>query len=134
MKIKIFKVCVMLVILTSISCNQDSNTELPTYSDISISPVKDTYQVGDIITCKINLLTEGGEDLIETKYWWYTSWWFTDPNFTADFQAFDENENTSSEIVLTHAGKQKLYFFGQLKYPEWNWIKIEIPVEITVEE
>ena len=41
---------------------------------------------------------------------------------------------TSSPIVLTEPGEVKLYFFGKLQYPNWEFYKVEIPITITVQD
>lgn len=135
MKIKLLGICLVFLILAATSCNDDeSNVVIPTYSDITITPEQAVYHVGDVIKCSITQKSDGSSDLLETSYWWYASWWYGSPNQTADFQNFTNGTCASSEIVLTKSGEVKLYFFGQLKYPEWNWIKVEIPRIITVEE
>lgn len=134
MKVKFLMSFIVFSIFAFCSCSDDDDVVLPSYSNITITPSKDVYEVGDVITCSITQKTPGGKDLLETSYWWYTSWWFSDPNFTADFQEFEDEICSSSEIVLTEAGDVTLYFFGQLKYPKWNWKKVEIPLKIKVKE
>ena len=75
----------------------------------------------------------------DNQYWFYASWWFENPEMTADFQTFAQNEAgkyvaTSSPIVLTEPGEVKLYFFGKLQYPNWEFHKVEIPVIINVQD
>lgn len=131
----------VFTILTLASCEPKSTVVLPTFSNITVTPQKDVYQVGDTITCTIERLTTGSDDLFEdvNQYWFYASWWFTNPDLTADFQVFEENEGgqsvaTSSPIVLSEPGDVKLYFFGKLQYPNWEFYKIEIPVTIHVQD
>ena len=65
----------------------------------------------------------------------YASWWFPDPEMKADFQDFDESGvNTSAEITLTEAGEMKIYFFGKLDFPNFDWRKVEIARTVTVAE
>ena len=118
-----------------------STVVLPTFSNITISPQQDAYRVGDTITCSIERLTTGSEELFEddNQYWFYASWWFENPEMTADFQTFAQNEAgkyvaTSSPLVLTEPGEVKLYFFGKLQYPNWEFHKVEIPVIINVQD
>lgn len=134
MKIKILMTCIVLSTFMFTSCKDDDNVVLPKYGDITITPYKDVYEVGDTIICSIAQKAPGGDNLLETSYWWYTSWWFTDPDMTADFQEFENDICSSSKIALTKSGDVTIYFFGQLKYPKWNWIKIEIPLKIKVKE
>ena len=131
----------VFTILTLASCEPESNVVIPTFSDITISPQLDTYAIGDTITCSIERLTAGSEELFEdaNQYWFYASWWFKNPEMTADFQTFAQNEAgkyvaTSSPIVLTEPGEVKLYFFGKLQYPNWEFYKVEIPITITVQD
>ena len=131
----------VFTILTLASCEPESNVVIPTFSDITISPQLDTYAIGDTITCSIERLTTGSEELFEddNQYWFYASWWFGNHELTADFQTFAQNEAgkyvaTSSPIVLTEPGEVKLYFFGKLQYPNWEFHKVEIPVIINVQD
>lgn len=141
---KRFVKCLSLMvftILTLASCEPESNVVIPTFSDITITPQQSVYTVGDTITCSITRLTEGSKGLLEdaNQYWFYASWWFKDPTLTADFQVFEKTEEgksvaTSSPIVLTEPGEVKLYFFGKLEYPNWEFYKVEIPVVINVQD
>lgn len=116
------------------SCSNDDDNTVPSYSTITITPEKDVYHVGDVITCKITEVNPASEALKKSSYWWYASWWFSNPNMTADFQSFDENKTcTSSEITLTKVGEMKLYFFGRLEYPQFDFRKVEIAKTITVQ-
>lgn len=131
----------VITALTLASCEPKSTVVLPTFSNITISPQQDAYRVGDTITCSIERLTTGSEELFEddNQYWFYASWWFANPEMTADFQTFAQNEAgkyvaTSSPIVLTEPGEVKLYFFGKLQYPNWEFHKVEIPVIINVQD
>lgn len=137
------KSILLMVIMASTlaSCEPKSAVVIPTFSNITISPQLDTYAVGDTITCSIERLTTGSEELFEddNQYWFYASWWFGNHELTADFQTFAQNEAgkyvaTSSPIVLTEPGEVKLYFFGKLQYPNWEFYKVEIPVIINVQD
>lgn len=141
---KQFVKTILLMVITALtlaSCEPKSTVVLPTFSNITISPQQDAYRVGDTITCSIERLTTGSEELFEddNQYWFYASWWFENPEMTADFQTFAQNEAgkyvaTSSPIVLTEPGEVKLYFFGKLQYPNWEFHKVEIPVIINVQD
>ncbi len=142
--------CLGIVVLTLLlllpSCKKKDSVTLPTYSEISISPQKDVYQVGDIVRCSIKMQTTGSDNLQKATYWFYANWWFTDPELTADFQEFvtdpetGEMIATSSEIELTEAAVKKtkenehadLCFYGRLEYPNWDFRKVEIRVPIRV--
>lgn len=142
--------CLGIVVLTLLlllpSCKKKDPVTLPTYSEISISPQKDVYQVGDIVRCSIKMQTTGSDNLQKATYWFYANWWFTDPELTADFQEFvtdpetGEMIATSSEIELTEAAVKKtkenehadLCFYGRLEYPNWDFRKVEIRVPIRV--
>ena len=142
--------CLGIVVLTLLlllpSCKKKDPVTLPTYSEISISPQKDVYQVGDIVRCSIKMQTTGSDNLQKATYWFYANWWFTDPELTADFHEFvtdpetGEMIATSSEIELTEAAVKKtkenehadLCFYGRLEYPNWDFRKVEIRVPIRV--
>lgn len=134
LKFNLINFLLLLCTLLLISCQNENEAVLPKYSDITLTPAQAVYHVGDTIECSIKQLAEGGDNLLDTNYWWYASWWFANPDLKADFKEFNNNVCKSSKIVLTATGEVKLYFFGQLKYPEWNWIKVEIPIIITVKE
>lgn len=118
------------------SCSDDDgDIAEPSFSQITITPQKDVYSVGDVITCTITLTSPGSDNLRDASYWWYASWWFADSELTADFQDFDDNGLcTSSTIELTTPGEVTLYFFGRLEYPNWDWRKVEIGRTIKVAE
>ena len=120
--------------LTACGDDDDKGAE-PSFGQIVISPEKDVYHVGDVVTCSITRTSPGTGDLRDASYWWYTSWWFVDSDMKADFQDFDaSNVSTSEPITLTVPGQVKLYFFGRLEYPIWDWRKVEIARTITVVE
>ena len=125
---------------------KDSSITLPSYSDIEVIPTQETYQVGDIITCRIEMTETGSASLDTAIYWFYADWWFVDPELKADFQEFTLDEETgkkyaiSSPITLTEAAAQKttdkgytdLLFYGRLEYPSWDFRKVEIHKPIHV--
>ena len=130
-------VILVLIAGVSLACNKPTTAvTVPTFSDITVTPAQDTYHVGDTVTCSIRRLTLGSDNLQSDQYWFYASWWFSDPELTADFQEFADVEGveqaTSSPIVLTEAGEVRLYFFGKLEYPCWEFRKVEIPVTLNV--
>jgi len=118
-----------------ISCDDDDKGMEPSFSQIEISPVKDVYHVGDVVTCTIHRTSDGIGDLRGASYWWYASWWFADSDMKADFQDFDNSDvSTSAPITLTTPGQVTLYFFGRLEYPHYDFRKIETSRTITVVE
>lgn len=128
-------VIILMAVYVAACGDDDDKISEPKFSNIVITPEKEIYHVGDIVTCSINRTSPGNGDLRGTSYWWYTSWWFADSEMKADFQEFaDDNVNTSSPITLTTPGQVTLYFFGRLEYPHWDWRKIEIGRTITVVE
>ena len=130
-----FLLPLVLAIMPILASCSDDEAELPSFTSISISPEKDVYKVGDVITCTITETKAAPEGLKASSYWWYASWWFDDSTMTADFQDFDDNKTcTSSEITLTEAGEVTLYFFGRLEYPKYDYRKVEIGRKIKVEE
>ena len=98
-------ICTMMLLS---SCEEQSDVTLPTYSSITVTPQQDVYHVGDKVTCSITRLTDGSNNLRNSTYWFYASWWFSNPDLTADFQEFQETEGgfvaTSSEIELLQPG------------------------------
>ncbi len=115
------------------SCSDEDDRGIPVYGEIEVTPAKDVYEVGDVVTCTIRMTHPGGPTLKASTYWWYTSWWFKTTEQEVDFQEFNEdNVCVSSPITLTEPGDVKLYFFGRLEYPNWDWEKIEIAKTIKV--
>lgn len=126
---------VLFSLLVCTSCSDDDENYEPAFTSISITPEKDVYHVGDVITCTITETKEASTTLKNATYWWYASWWFSDPNLTADFQSFDDQKTcTSSPITLTKPGEVNLYFFGRLEYPQFDFRKVEITKKIIVQE
>ncbi|MBR1878610.1 MAG: hypothetical protein IJ814_06375 [Paludibacteraceae bacterium] len=119
------------------ACTHESGVTLPTFSDIRISPAQEVYHKGDSVVCTIDMLTPGDASLKQATYWFYTSWWGSDANLTADFQTPDTIEGvvrfTSSKIELAKEGDVRIYFWGRLEYPNWNFQPVQIPVSLKVE-
>lgn len=123
----------ILILLPLESCKEDDDRGIPGFSDITVSPAKDVYEIGDVITCTIHMTKPAGPTLKKATYWWFTSWWFKDADQPVDFQEFSEDGTcVSKEITLTETGDLKLYFFGRLEYPKYDWEKIEIAKTIKV--
>lgn len=128
-----------LIAAAALACNKPTTAvTVPTFSDITVTPAQDVYHVGDTVICSIRRLTLGSDNLQKDQYWFYASWWYTDPELTADFQEFIDvdgvEQAVSSPIVLTESGEVRLYFWGQLEYPCWEFRQIKIPVTINVVE
>ncbi len=114
---------------------KDDQEEFPSFGQITITPDKEIYHVGDVVICRISRISPGTGDLRKASYWWYTSWWFTESDMKADFQDFDDSQVcVSQEITLTKPGEVTLYFFGRLEYPHYDFRKIEIGRKINVVE
>ncbi len=119
------------------ACTDKTGVTLPTFSKITVTPEKSTYAVGDQVECSVTMLTPGDASLKQATYWFYTSWWGSDPNMTADFCQPDTVDGvisfTSSPITLTEKGEVRIYFWGRLEYPNWDFQPIQIPVTLKVE-
>lgn len=123
----------LMAILPLGSCDEEDDRGIPGFSEIVVSPAKDVYEVGEQVTCTIRMTSPGRPTLKNATYWWYTSWWFKSTEYPVDFQEFNENnECVSNTITLTEPGDVKLYFFGRLEYPNYDWEKIEISKTIKV--
>lgn len=127
----------LLSVLALTACTDKTSVTLPTFSAIRVSPEQAVYHVGDSVVCTIDMLTPGDASLKAATYWFYTSWWGSDPNLTADFQTPETVDGvsrfTSSKIELARAGEVRIYFWGRLEYPNWDFQPIQIPVSVKVE-
>lgn len=127
----------LLSVLALTACTDKTSVTLPTFSAIRVSPEQAVYHVGDSVVCTIDMLTPGDASLKAATYWFYTSWWGSDPNLTADFQTPEIVDGvsrfTSSKIELARAGEVRIYFWGRLEYPNWDFQPIQIPVSVKVE-
>lgn len=136
MKRQLFILLLLSVVLVGCS-DKKTAVNLPTFSDMSVSPAKTVYAVNDTVQCSITMLTPGDVSLKKATYWFYASWWGSDPNMTADFCTPDTIDGVvsfhSSKIVLSQPGDVTLYFWGRLEYPNWNFQPITIPVMLHVE-
>ncbi len=128
---------VMLLVLALAACTKEQKRTLPTFSAITLTPAKEVYAVGDSVQASITMMTPGDPSLKKATYWFYTSWWGSDPDMTADFCTPDTLENgltfTSDKIALTQRGEVRIYFWGRLEYPNWDYQPIQIPVTLNVE-
>ena len=93
-----------------IGCAGKTSVTLPTFSSIAVTPEKSTYAVGDQVECSVTMLTPGDASLKQATYWF-----------------------TSSPITLTEKGEVRIYFWGRLEYPNWDFQPIQIPVTLKVE-
>lgn len=131
----IYLLAIVLGLALGACSDDDKGRSMPTFTTIELTPAQSEYHVGDVVTCTIRMVAPAGEALQEASYWWYASWWFSDPNLKADFcQADDEGVFTSQPIELTEAGDVTLYFFGRVQFPQFDWRKVEIGRTIKVVE
>ena len=130
-------ILLLLVPVLFCACTDKTGVTLPTFSAIKVSPEQTVYHVGDSVVCTIDMLTPGDPSLKAATYWFYTSWWGSDPNLTADFQTPETIDGvtrfTSSKIELAAKGEVRIYFWGRLEYPNWDFQPIQIPVTLKVE-
>jgi hypothetical protein len=127
----------MLLLPAFVACKKEQQRELPKFSEITLSPSKAVYALGDTVQASITMLSPGDPSLKKATYWYYTSWWGSDPEKTADFCTPDTIAGTicftSGKIALTQAGEVRIYFWGRLEYPNWDFQPIQIPVTLNVE-
>ena len=127
---------VLLFPLVLIACNSKTDVTLPSFSDITLSPQQEVYHVGDSVVASVSMLTPGSESLKESTYWFATSWWRGKTQ--VDFQTPEEKDGllvfTSEKIGLDEAGEQRVYFWGRLEYPNWDFQSVTIQVTLKVEE
>ena len=127
----------MLLLPAFVACKKEQQRELPKFSEITLSPSKAVYALGDTVQASITMLSPGDPSLKKATYWFYTSWWGSDPEKTADFCTPDTVNGvisfSSSKIALTQAGEVRIYFWGRLEYPNWDFQPIQIPVTLNVE-
>ena len=127
----------MLLLPAFVACKKEQQRELPKFSEITLSPSKAVYALGDTVQASITMLSPGDPSLKKATYWYYTSWWGSDPEKTADFCTPDTIAGTicftSGKIALTQAGEVRIYFWGRLEYPNWDFQPIQIPVILNVE-
>ena len=120
-----------------IGCAGKTSVTLPTFSKITVTPEQATYAVGDQAERPVTMLTPGDASPKQATYWFYTSWWGSDPDMTADFCQPDTVDGvisfTSSPPTLTAKGEVRIYFWGRLDYPNWDFQPIQIPVTLHVE-
>ena len=117
-----------------LSCSDDEDdTRLPSFDEMTITPAQDVYHVGDRITCSIRMTSPASSNLKKATWWFYASWMFAGDE-DVDFQESENNVFTSSTITLTKAGNQTLYFFGRCEYPKFDFRKVEIAKTIKVVE
>ena len=136
-KKKTYLLAIFYLVLALSACTGEKARELPTFSSITVTPAKEVYALGDSVQCAITLITPGDVSLKKATYWFYTSWWGSDPNMTADFCSPDTINGTisftSSKIALTQAGEVRIYFWGRLEYPNWDFQPVQIPVTLHVQ-
>ena len=102
--------------LTSMLFNCSSDVELakPTFSEITISPVKDVYHVGDLITLTVRQLNETPSEIkAETAWFYYPDGATQDDRILFVNRTVDTGEFISSVITINSAGTVQLAFYTQ---------------------
>ncbi|MBQ0084758.1 MAG: hypothetical protein KBS65_00770 [Prevotella sp.] len=133
---KIF--CILIVMLGVVaftSCSDDEGLPKPHFSEITVSPVKDVYNVGDKIVLTVKQITENPEDIRAEKEWFF----YPDGKTENDRILFvtrtaDTNEFISPEITLTKAGNVELSFWTQYDYPNFKYDGVTLYKTISVIE
>lgn len=123
--------------LTSMLFNCSSDVELakPTFTEITISPEKDVYQVGDMITLTVRQLNETPAEIKAEKAWFYYPDGATqDDRILFVNRTVDTGEFISSVITLSAAGSVDLAFYTQYDYPKYKYDGVTIYKTITVVE
>lgn len=133
---KIFCILVvMLGVVAFTSCSDDEGLPKPQFSEITVSPVKDVYNVGDKIVLTVKQITENPEDIRAEKEWFF----YPDGKTESDRILFvtrtaDTNEFISPEITLTRAGNVELSFWTQYDYPNFKYDGVTLYKTISVIE
>ena len=126
----------LLPALSLLSCTTKQEIVLPVFSQITLMPEQDVYHVGDSVVATITLLSAGSENLRESSYWFATSWWRG--KTSVDFQSPQEVDGkqvfTSQKIGIDEAGEQRIYFWGRLEYPNWDFQPLTVEITIQCEE
>lgn len=123
--------------LTSMLFNCSSDVELakPTFSEITISPVKDVYHVGDLITLTVRQLNETPSEIkAETAWFYYPDGATQDDRILFVNRTVDTGEFISSEITINSAGTVQLAFYTQYDYPKYKYDGVTLYKTITVVE
>jgi hypothetical protein len=127
----------LALVLAFTACTKEKARELPAFSDMTVTPEQSVYHVGDSVACSLSMLRSGDPSLKRATWWFYTSWWGADPEMTADFCTPDTVDGVvcfrSSKIALTQTGDVRIYFWGRLEYPDWDFRPVQIPVTLHVE-
>lgn len=123
--------------LTSMLFNCSSDVELakPTFSEITISPVKDVYLVGDLITLTVRQLNETPSEIkAETAWFYYPDGATQDDRILFVNRTVDTGEFISSVITINSAGTVQLAFYTQYDYPKYKYDGVTLYKTITVVE
>ena len=127
----------MLLVSALFACTKEQKRDLPTFSDITLTPAQSVYALGDTVQASITMLSPGDPSLNQATYWFYTSWWGSDSELTADFCQPDTVDGAitfkSSPIVLTEKGDVRIYFWGRLEYPNWDFRPVQITKTLNVQ-
>lgn len=123
--------------LTSMLFNCSSDVELakPTFSEITISPVKDVYHVGDLITLTVRQLNETPSEIkAETAWFYYPDGATQNDRILFVNRTVDTGEFISSVITINSAGTVQLAFYTQYDYPKYKYDGVTLYKTITVVE
>ena len=130
-------VIVLSLSLTSMlyNCSSDVDLAKPTFTEITISPEKDVYQVGDMITLTVRQLNETPAEIkAETAWFYYPDGESQDERILFVNRTVDTGEFISSEITLKSAGTIQLVFYTQYDYPKYKYDGVTLYKTITVVE
>ncbi len=117
----------LIAILPLGSCEEKDDRGIPGFSEITVSPEKDVYEVGDQVTCTIRMTSPAYPTLKKSTYWWYTSGGSRALKIRLIFKSLRRVANVYQvQSPSLSRGDVKLYFFGRLEYPNYDWEKIEI--------
>lgn len=128
-------VIVLSLALTSMlfNCSSDADLAKPTFSEITISPVKDVYNVGDKITLTVRQFTDNPTEIkAETAWFFYPDGASQDDRILFVKRTVDTGEFVSSIITLRFAGTVKLAFYTQYDYPKYKYDGVTLYKTITV--
>lgn len=117
------------------NCSSDVDLAKPTFSEITISPVKDVYHVGDLITLTVRQLNETPSEIkAETAWFYYPDGATQDDRILFVNRTVDTGEFVSSVITLRSAGTVQLAFYTQYDYPKYKYDGVTLYKTITVVE
>lgn len=117
------------------NCSSDVELAKPTFSEITISPVKDVYHVGDLITLTVRQLNETPSEIkAETAWFYYPDGATQNDRILFVNRTVDTGEFISSVITINSAGTVQLAFYTQYDYPKYKYDGVTLYKTITVVE